>query len=312
MKPDKFREYVRDVLLGEKGCGFSVYCNVRNGEVTQLKRFNIQDSFRNEIENVIIDVIKSNYLSEDVIYETADNMDDNSNALYLIEVSEQYNPFEFLFSIDNTSESFTENDKANLIGFAFCFSIDTKIVWAYQHVYPTSISRRAKGLFALLSSDSIFEHIDTNKLFNIESRVDALITKDIICPTKIEFLEMNYGLEKYIRDKAQDTITAIQDTGLINDITKFSDFISKDKLTNAKKLLKIKHSPILTMSIDTVVSRLSTIPRYDNISIEDGKITVTSQKDVANILKMLNDDFLRSELSQREYDSPAKKILPDA
>ena len=164
---------------------------------------------------------------------------------------------------------------------------------------------------AVISGESIFEKLNNNKLFCIENRVDVVIVEDTICPSKISFLENYFGFEVYIRTEAQSTVRIIETTGLIKDIEKFNDFIAKEKPTNAKKLLKIKNSPVLSMPVEIVIQRLPSIPRYSNIKIEDGQIIATSQKDVSNILKMLNDDFLRSELSQKEYDSPAKKILPD-
>ena len=86
----------------------------------------------------------------------------------------------------------------------------------------------------------------------------------------------------------------------------------KVKLTNAKKLLAIKNSPILSMTADAITKRLSEIPRYSHLKIEGGRISVETEKDVIQVLKMLNDDILKSELSQVENDSPKKKMLLDS
>lgn len=312
MEAHDFQQRVKDILFGERGHGLSVFCCVKTDGIIQLKRFNVQDGFRSEINGLIIEAISSRYLNEDTIFDIADNIADNNNAYYLVEASVQYNPFGFLSISDDVDQAFSESDRANLLGFAFCFSIDAKRVWAYQHVYPTSISKKSNGLLTLISRENVFEKLSNSKLFCIEKRVDVVIVETTICPCKISFLENNFGFEVYIRSEAQSTISVIETTGLIQDIAKFNDFIAKEKTTNAKKLLKIKRSPVLSMPAEVVIQRLPTIPRYSNIKIEDGQIIATSQKDVANILKMLNDDFLRSELSQKEYDSPAKKILPDA
>jgi len=311
MQPHDFQERLKDVLFGEKGHGLSIFCCIKNNGITQLKQFNVADEFRSEINGLIIEALSSRYLHEDAVFDTADNIADDTNAFYFVEVTEHYSPFAFLAASDSIEEIFTEHDRVDLLGFAFCFSIDSKKVWAYQHVYPTSISKKSKGLLAVISGESIFKKLNNNKLFCIESRVDLVIVEGTICPSKISFLESYFGFEVYIRTEAQSTVKIIETTGLIKDIEKFNDFIAKEKPTNAKKLLKIKNSPVLFMPVEIVIQRLPSIPRYSNIKIKDGQIIATSQKDVANILKMLNDDFLRSELSQKEYDSPAKKILLD-
>ena len=311
MLADDFQERLRDVLFGEKGHGLSVFCCVKSNGIIHLKHFNVQDNFRKEINGLIIDAVSSHFLDEDAVFDTVDNISDDKNAFYLLETSEQYNPFGFLLTYKSVKESFTEDDRSDLLGFAFCFAIDSKAVWVYQHVYPTSVSKKSKGLLAVIGHESVFEKVDKNRLFCIESRGDVVIIENTICPRKVKFLEQNFGLEVYIRTGAQNTISTIKATGLIEGVEKFNDFIAKEKLTNAKKLFKIKNSPVISIPVEVIVKRLPEIPRYNNIKIENGKIVATSQKDVLNILKMLNDDFLRSELSQKEYDSPAKKILPD-
>ena len=309
MQPNEFQKHLKDVLFGERGYGLSVFCCVKNNGVIQLKRFNVQDNFRGEINDLIIDALSSRYLDEDAVFDIADNIADNSNAFYLVEANENYNPYRFLSTSNSIEDAFSESDRSDLLGFAFCFSIDTKIVWAYQHVYPASKSKKSKGLLALISGENVFEKLSNNKLFCIEGRVDVVIIENTICPSKISFLENYFGFEVYIRNEAQNVVATIRETELINDAAKFNDFISKEKTTNAKKLLKIKNSPVLSMPKEVVIQRLPTIPRYSNIKIEDGQIIVTSQKDVSIILKMLNDDFLNSALSEKEYDSPAKKNI---
>jgi len=311
MLQNDFQEIIRDILYGEKGHGLSIYCCLKKDGEYSLKRFNVQDEFRSDINNLIANSISSLFLDEDIIYDSIDNVSDNSNVLYLIESTEHYDPFKFLKISKSSEESFTENDRDYLFGFVFHFSINTKVLWAYQHVYSTSISKKSNGLFAIISGESIFNKIDNKKIFCIENRVDIVIIENTICPVKIKILEQYFGFEIYVRSEAQKTIEKIKETKIIKSIDKFNVFISKTKLTNAKKLLQIKNSPILSITANIVTERISKIPRYSNIKIENKQIVVETEKDIIGVLKMLNDDLLRSELSQKEYDSPSKKILSD-
>lgn len=50
--------------------------------------------------------------------------------------------------------------------------------------------------------------------------------------------------------------------------------------------------------------------RYKNIiHIENGKIRTNTKKDVDNLMKLLNDDYVKSELTDMEYDSTSKTLL---
>ena len=52
------------------------------------------------------------------------------------------------------------------------------------------------------------------------------------------------------------------------------------------------------------------LTRYKNIiHIENGKIRTNTKKDVDNLMKLLNDDYVKSELTDMEYDSTSKTLL---
>ena len=75
--------------------------------------------------------------------------------------------------------------------------------------------------------------------------------------------------------------------------------------------MKIENSPVLSMKREELAEKLKTHPRYRN-SFQfsgDDRVILRSQKDAKEFLKMLNDDFVRSDLSGQEYDSPSKQLL---
>ena len=98
MQPHDFQNHLKEVLFGEKGHGFSVFCCVKSEGVISLKRFNVQDDFRGEISGVIIEAISSRYLHEDVVFDIVDNIADDNNSFYLVEANENYNPFGFFIN----------------------------------------------------------------------------------------------------------------------------------------------------------------------------------------------------------------------
>ena len=86
--------------------------------------------------------------------------------------------------------------------------------------------------------------------------------------------------------------------------------IIKSKLTNAKKLLKAKNSPVLQMKKNDLLENLKKHSRYKTMfKFEEDHIVISSQKEAAAFIKMLNDDIVRSELTGKEYDSSSKMLL---
>lgn len=93
-------------------------------------------------------------------------------------------------------------------------------------------------------------------------------------------------------------------------LEKFVAFENKSKLTNAKKLLKAKNSPVLQMKKNDLLENLKKHSRYKTMfKFEEDHIVISSQKEAAAFIKMLNDDIVRSELTGKEYDSSSKMLL---
>lgn len=124
---------------------------------------------------------------------------------------------------------------------------------------------------------------------------------------------------KEIQDEAQaeiDRFNQLQEINpllLINivlSLEKFVAFENKSKLTNAKKLLKAKNSPVLQMKKNDLLENLKKHSRYKTMfKFEEDHIVISSQKEAAAFIKMLNDDIVRSELTGKEYDSSSKMLL---
>lgn len=117
-------------------------------------------------------------------------------------------------------------------------------------------------------------------------------------------------IEQYIRAGAQKTIEIIRDLDIVDSLEKFVAFENKSKLTNAKKLLKAKNSPVLQMKKNDLLENLKKHSRYKTMfKFEEDHIVISSQKEAAAFIKMLNDDIVRSELTGKEYDSSSKMLL---
>lgn len=128
--------------------------------------------------------------------------------------------------------------------------------------------------------------------------------------TDENLMQRFFGFEQYIRAGAQKTIEIIRNLDIVDSLEKFVAFENKSKLTNAKKLLKAKNSPVLQMKKNDLLENLKKHSRYKTMfKFEEDHIVISSQKEAAAFIKMLNDDIVRSELTGKEYDSSSKMLL---
>ena len=135
-------------------------------------------------------------------------------------------------------------------------------------------------------------------------------TASSVVTAKMDLMQRFFGFEQYIRAGAQKTIEIIRDLDIVDSLEKFVAFENKSKLTNAKKLLKAKNSPVLQMKKNDLLENLKKHSRYKTMfKFEEDHIVISSQKEAAAFIKMLNDDIVRSELTGKEYDSSSKMLL---
>lgn len=307
MTTDEMKQKIKSAMLSETPNGIEVFCYLDDGE-TRLKKFKINDTLRDNINVMLKEAIKNKFLNDDTLLDVVENISDNHKVLYEVPSSEEYNPFSILETYNDKLSQYSEDDQEYLKGFVFRINTNENAFWVYQHIYQMRMVKRSKSLYAMFSNNT---YVPLNHdVLKIDSRVDILIIDGNLVTSNIGLLQQNFGFEMYVRNEAAKTINIIESFDLVTNIEKIRSFESKEKLTNAKKLLKAKNSLVLNLARDVLIKKISVHPRYkDKFKIEDNKIVLNSLKDVNELIKMLNDNIVRSELTDQEYESPSKYML---
>lgn len=310
MQVQDMKNKIESTMFSNAPYGIKVFACMSENESFIVKKFLTNDELRDSVKEIIESVIKERFLSDSIELDSSDNIADNRKVLYEIIQDESYRPFSFLNSIDEITDCYSETDQGSLCGLLFRINLnDSQIIWAYQHIYQVRMIKRSKSLYAMFANGDTYVPLDRD-ILKVDERIDILIIDNSIITSNISLLQQSFGFEKYVRAEAAKTISIIETLGIISDTSKLLAFEDKPTLTNAKKLLKAKHSPVLNMKKENLISGLQKHPRYkDKFKIEDDKIVINSQKDVNELIKMLNDDIVRSELTNQEYDSSTKHKL---
>lgn len=306
----EMKKIICDIVDSEYPFGISVFACIKSGGEICLKKFKTNDELREIVKDMIFEQLENKYINEETVLDSSDNIADDRKCLYEIEQDDNYAPFGFIPNNDRIEDVYTEKDQDNLMGLLFKVSLDSKKFWAYQHIYQVRLIKRSKSLYAVLTKGDTYVPLDKD-VIKIDSRIDLIIIGKSVITSNISLMQSSFGFEKYIRTEAEKTIAIIKDLNIVSNIEKFLAFETQRKLTNAKKLLKAKNSPVLKMERAHLIEQLKTHNRYKNIFDfdEDDKIKISSQKDVGELVKMLNDCIVHSELTDTDYDSMSKNAL---
>lgn len=309
MTTDGMKSKVKMVICSGMSYGITVFACLKTEEGISLKKFLVTDDLHSNLKNILDNALNIKYLADDIELELSENIADGSSVLYEVIQTEKYCPFNFLNNVDTVEGQYSEDDQPNLMGWIFRFNMNENAFFIYQHIYPMRLINRSKSLFAMLSHNKTYKTLDRDVL-KFDSRADILIIDNSLITSNIPLLQNAFGFEKYIRAEAAKTIASIEAIDLVDGMDKFFAFENKEKLTNAKKLMKAKNSPVLNIPKAKLLKRIKMHGRYkDKFVIENDKIHIKSQKDVNEFVKMLNDDIVRSDLTNQEYDSVRKMLL---
>lgn len=126
-------------------------------------------------------------------------------------------------------------------------------------------------------------------------------------------LERNLGFNNLMLKAAEDTITSIDGIKLLDDIQVLKD--SAEDIAFARKLSKVrKSSPIFQLNIPKkeIIEFSKNAPGLAGMFkySEDGSsIRLDTKKSKAAFIKLLNDSYLRSELTKQYYEARAKDSI---
>lgn len=299
--------------IGGNDIGIEIYFGLKNGE---LKKANFIDNVQQEIKGTFV-----NYIREHVVENTEyqvialSQADNRSNVIYHFDYNtlpDDLNFFNEVLDSETQHELFSfSDDNLNEINF-FLFligDIEHQIV-LYKQLSPIHVYNQNSGLFVRKSNNE-FVKVDSDFL-RIVPGVEMFKVNGQLYILNLNLLERNFKIYDVIRSLALTQIEIIQGTGLIENPNKLSDLLGNT--TFARKLSRIsEHSPVLgKIPNENIISFTKTyrsLRKKFTYSEDNSQIKLTTKKSVELFIKLLNDDFLTSELTTTYYDSIAKDPL---
>lgn len=242
--------------------------------------------------------------------------DDRANAIYrydLPEVPVQIQHLATILQRDNFDVfSFEADDLAHLEGILVILGHGQQQLALYKHQYPVALLKRD-------SSFSLVRFRNQNRLVKLEDDILRINSKfefmrigDEYFIVDIKTLERFFGFHDAVRNVAVQGIANIDRAQLLVDTEALTARLND--ISFSRKLIRsAKASPVLgVIPNDQVIAFVETHPALRGrfrLSDDGSKLKLDTKVSQDLFLKLLNDDFLQSELTKRYYASLAKDNL---
>lgn len=317
MTIDSLKTQISEVI-NSSGCSAEFYFLLDGNGGVKIKSVDIDQNDHSELERLFIKEIAENILAnDDLSLLMLSGADERKNAIYKYDLEDIPPGLTHLKTIleNEAFESFSfSNDKlAELEGILILIGNQNKQIALYKHHYPITLLKKGSGFSIIFGKDRFYK-VDSD-ILKLNSKFEFFKFDDTYYIKDLKTLEKFFGFHEAVKNVAVKGIDTIKEADIIVDCSVLEERL--DDISFSRKLVKSAgKSPVLGRIPNTqIISFTSTHPALKGkfkYSSDGNKIELKTKTSQNLFLKLLNDDFLQSELTKRYYDSIAKDNIETA
>lgn len=312
MNVDNFKSTLQEIL-NSNFANIKLYATTKQNETKKISissdvSDNLLELFKKSIEDMFLDDSKEYRLKS-----IDDNNDEAAKTYYYFNGENTYERLNVLHNLSSLDEEVFNFENTNLDDietFYITISNGEKTIALYKKNYAINVLRRGKTIFFTKHNENIDEL--KKDILKIDQSFQFMAIENNILIVNLSMLETQLGYDEVITKKAQETVELIASLDFLEDIAKLEEMVQTKKI--AKKINLVKNSQVLDI-IQSDINKVKTF--IDNIEdlkkslkfTEDNKLKLNSKVGVERFLKLLDDAYLRSELTETLYDSLNKEKM---
>lgn len=315
MTLEELRTKIESIVQME-AIGLNVYFLLDTEQGQIIKRANIIENVKTNLVTAYRYSLSQVVANEDLTMIDLSAADDRQTAIYLYDLEEQPAFFAYFESIQNDNEvnpiplfEFDTDDLADLEGYFISIGDFENNVILYRKQMPINLFRQGK-IYLVKGHDTQFDKID-KEFLRIDTKIDVISAEDSIIINNISILERHYEFRAIIEHEAQASLENIDGLDILENIEVLQERVSDTAF--ARKLSKISTtSPVFNLPTEHIMQFVRNHHILGNefrYSDDETKILLDTKKSQNFFLRLMNDDFLHSQLTNYDYMTPAKDRL---
>lgn len=279
-------------------------------ETNEVKLLNIVNEEIEYIQEMFIESINSSIINvEGQTIVSVSEADDRSNTVfeYDLDLPESLEYVNTELNDNIPLFSFNDDDLGNIESLLIEIGTEQNQITIIKQLSPVEVFGR--GGFSLWSSNQQQLRKFEDKVLRFTPKFNGVKINDTIIFTELKLLERSHGFHDIIVREANVSIQLIEALNILDTTEGLTSLLSNVRF--ARKVLKIKNSPVIRNNIpnSVIITFTRTHPalvRKMKYSADGNQIILETKISKELFIKMLDDAYLTSELTNQFYESKAK------
>lgn len=300
-----------------RGIGATVYLiletdgrlSATRADVPEQTQTEIRDFFLGALRREILDKANLNVLD-------LSTADERINSVYRYDLNRLPESLLMIDEVLNNDDlpdfSFATHRISESKAIVVLIGNDAIQLAIYKKSHPFSVLKRSR--FLLMQAETRLEKVNSEILM-LSDRFDFFKVDGELIIFNLATLERFFGFHDVIEREARNGLDTIVASNLLENPDELETLLRE--ISSARKLIKVTaNSPLFLNGLqrDQVVQFTRTYaPFIDKFrySPDGSRIRLDTKESKLLFLKLLNDDYLVSELTRRIYDTMAKDVVTE-
>lgn len=317
MEIQELKELLEIINSVDEPIGIRVHLVKKEQEnAEEILQADVSGILSDELKTMFTDTINQRFFdNEELVLSNISDANELINSAFYYDIEEFPEKLNILQDFDTWQNypqfSFNNDDIESIKAILITIGNENNYFTVFKHVYSITILKQDKVL-GLFPAENRFEKL-TNNILQINNSVDFIYVQDNLIVNNLKTLTNAYGYKEVIKNQARERIELIRELDLIDNIEELTAFVENVKY--AKRILKINpQSPVLQLARTRIIDFISNHSKLSNrIRLNEEGNRITLDTDVSKVITIgiLNDDYLKSNLTDLDYESERKEEFTD-
>ena len=200
-----------------------------------------------------------------------------------------------------------QDDLLNAWAYVVLFEKEGERLYAWRKINTTTQPKKALTRNALFFRNQKLIDVEEQPVFLIDPRFDFFVHDGLVFIANKREFESSMNFREGMKDSAAEVLAEFESLQFVENLELIKNFVG-DNLHHLRKLASIRKSGYYKQA--DYLARMMQVSAEEgwDLNIADGKIVV-EEHTVELLLKLLNNDRLRSPINNEIFDSAAKALV---